>query len=100
MPLDPHDHGATSEARQYSGRIVTVTNAKIFDEPVYNYTRDFPYLWEELRLPIPYSADRARARAAYRDRNVPLFPHPDFPAPRSTKRVWQSSVARIDYLLF
>jgi len=47
--------------RQYSGRIVTVSNAKIFDEPVYNYTRDFPYLWEEMALPVPYTADRSRA---------------------------------------
>jgi small-conductance mechanosensitive channel len=47
--------------RQYTGRIVTVSNATIFDEPIYNYTRDFPYLWEELSLPIPYSADRACA---------------------------------------
>jgi len=46
------------EARQYSGRIVTITNDKIFDEPVYNYTREFSYLWEEMHLPIPYSADR------------------------------------------
>jgi small-conductance mechanosensitive channel len=49
------------EARQYSGRIVTITNDKIFDEPVYNYTRDFPYLWEEMHLPIPFSADRGAA---------------------------------------
>uniref|UniRef100_Q028D3 MscS Mechanosensitive ion channel n=1 Tax=Solibacter usitatus (strain Ellin6076) TaxID=234267 RepID=Q028D3_SOLUE len=47
--------------RQYTGRIVTVSNDKIFDEPVYNYTRDFPYIWEEMRLPIPYSGDRNRA---------------------------------------
>lgn len=45
------------EARQYTGRIVTVTNDKIFDEPVYNYSRGFPYIWEEIRLPVPYSAD-------------------------------------------
>ena len=32
-------------ARQYTGRIVTVSNDKIFDTPVYNYTRDFPYVW-------------------------------------------------------
>lgn len=44
------------EARQYTGRIVTVTNDKIFDEPVYNYSRGFPYIWEELRLPVPYLA--------------------------------------------
>ena len=29
-------------SRQYTGRIVTVSNAKIFDEPVYNYTRTSP----------------------------------------------------------
>jgi len=47
-------------SRQYTGRIVTVSNAQIFDEPVYNYTREFPYIWEELRLPIAFSDDRAR----------------------------------------
>lgn len=50
-------------SRQYTGRIVTVSNARIFDEPVYNYTRDFPYLWEEIAVPIPYGADRQRAEA-------------------------------------
>ena len=49
------------QARQYTGRMVHVTNANIFDEPVYNYTREFPYIWEEMRLPIPFSADRNRA---------------------------------------
>jgi small-conductance mechanosensitive channel len=48
-------------SREYSGRIVSVTNARIFDEPVYNYTRDFPYIWEELSLPIGYGSDRRRA---------------------------------------
>jgi small-conductance mechanosensitive channel len=47
-------------SRQYTGRIVTVTNDKIFEEAVYNYTRDFPYLWEEISLPISYAADRGR----------------------------------------
>lgn len=49
------------EARQYTGRIVTITNDKVFDEPIYNYTREFPYLWEEMHVPIQYTADRARA---------------------------------------
>jgi small-conductance mechanosensitive channel len=48
-------------ARQYTGRIVTVTNDKIFDTPVYNYTTEFPYIWEEMRIPIPFNADRPRA---------------------------------------
>jgi small-conductance mechanosensitive channel len=51
------------KSRQYTGRVVTVSNAKIFDEPVYNYTRDFPYLWEEIALPISYKDDRERAEA-------------------------------------
>ena len=47
-------------SRQYTGRIVTVTNGVIFDEPVYNYSRDFPYIWEEIVLPVTYTDDRAR----------------------------------------
>jgi small-conductance mechanosensitive channel len=50
-------------SRQFTGRIVTVTNDKVFDEPVYNYTREFPFIWEEMTIPIPYRADRARAEA-------------------------------------
>jgi small-conductance mechanosensitive channel len=45
------------KARQYTGRIVTVSNAKVFDEPVYNYTRKFPYIWEEMSFPISYKDD-------------------------------------------
>lgn len=47
--------------RQFTGRIVTVTNDKIFDEPVFNYTRDFPFIWEEMSIPIRYGSDRALA---------------------------------------
>ena len=51
------------KSRQFTGRIVTVSNSKIFAEPVFNYTRDFPYIWEEMALPITYQADRRRAEA-------------------------------------
>jgi small-conductance mechanosensitive channel len=46
-------------SRQFTGRIVTVSNSKIFSEPVYNYTRDFPFILEEMAIPITYEADRA-----------------------------------------
>ena len=46
-------------SRQFTGRIVTVSNDKIFDEPIYNYTYHFPYVWEELRLGVRYGDDRA-----------------------------------------
>ena len=48
-------------SRQFTGRIVTVTNDKVFDEPVYNYTHEFPYIWDEISLPVRYQRDRARA---------------------------------------
>ena len=48
-------------SRQFTGRIVTVSNDKIFDEPIYNYTYHFPYVWEEIRLPVSYRDDRAKA---------------------------------------
>ena len=61
-PVEPNaDPAMWVRARQYTGRIVTVTNDKIFTEPVYNYTREFPYLWEELMVPVPYNADHRRA---------------------------------------
>ncbi len=47
-------------SRQFTGRIVTVSNAKIFDEPVYNYTHQFPYMWDEISLQIHFTDDRVR----------------------------------------
>lgn len=55
------DPGMWVRARQYSGRIVTVTNDKVFDEPIYNFTRELPYIWEEITVPVSYRADRTRA---------------------------------------
>jgi small-conductance mechanosensitive channel len=60
-PVQNADPAMWVKARQYTGRIVTVSNAKIFDEPVFNYTREFPYLWEEMTVGVPYTADRDAA---------------------------------------
>lgn len=62
-PVQNADPAMWVRARQYTGRVVTVSNAKIFDEPIFNYSRDFPFVFEELMLPISYSADRRRAEA-------------------------------------
>ena len=48
-------------SRQFTGRIVTVTNDKVFDCPVYNYTHEFPYIWDEMIIPVRYSSDYAAA---------------------------------------
>ncbi len=49
------------KSRQFTGRIVSVANAKIFDEAIYNYTRDFPFIWEEITIPITYQDKRDKA---------------------------------------
>lgn len=41
----------------YSGRIVQISNAFVFKGPVYNYSTDFPFVWDEINLPIRYGSD-------------------------------------------
>ena len=42
----------------YNGRIVRVANSFVFKEPVFNYSADFPFLWDEITVPIKYGSDR------------------------------------------
>lgn len=46
----------------YNGRIVRVANSFIFKEPVFNYSGEFPFLWDEIMVPIKYGSDYALAR--------------------------------------
>ena len=87
-PQSDDSPGRWVMGRQYTGRIVRVTNDKIFDSPVYNYTREFPYLWEELRIPIGYKDDRARAEQILLDA-----------ARRHTQRIQELSAEALDALL-
>jgi small-conductance mechanosensitive channel len=48
------------KGRQHTGRIVRITNDKVFDTPIYNYTREFPFLWDEITIPVRYQDDRRR----------------------------------------
>ena len=43
--------------RQYTGRIASVSNKATFDQPVYNYSTAFEFLWEEVTIPIAYRDD-------------------------------------------
>lgn len=47
----------------YTGRIVRVANGAIFAGPTYNYTRDLPFLWDEVVIKISSDSDAAAARA-------------------------------------
>lgn len=41
----------------YNGRIVLVANSFVFKSPVFNYSGDFPFLWDEIKIPIQYGSD-------------------------------------------
>lgn len=46
----------------YSGRIVKLSNAFVFKGPVYNYSRDFPFVWDEFNIPVRYGSDQEEAK--------------------------------------
>lgn len=41
----------------YTGRIVKLSNAFVFKGPIYNYSQDFPFIWDEINFPIRYGSD-------------------------------------------
>jgi len=46
----------------YNGRVVRIANSFVFKEPVFNYSGDFPFLWDEIVIPVKYGSDYRRAR--------------------------------------
>lgn len=54
--------GAWVGADLYNGRIVRIANSFVFKEPVFNYSADFSFVWDEIFIPIKYGSDRVLAR--------------------------------------
>ena len=46
----------------YNGRVVRIANSFVFKEPVFNYSGEFPFLWDEITIPIKYGSDYKFAR--------------------------------------
>lgn len=55
--------GEWVSSNNYNGRIVKLTNAFVFKGPVYNFSQDFPFVWDEFNLPIRYDSDRELAKS-------------------------------------
>jgi small-conductance mechanosensitive channel len=47
----------------YSGRVVRIANSFVFKEPVFNYLGDFPFLWDEIKVPVKHGSDHRLARS-------------------------------------
>ena len=50
----------------YTGRVVRIANSFVFKEPVFNYSGDFPFLWDEITVPVKYGGDHRLARKILR----------------------------------
>lgn len=49
----------------YNGKMVRVANSFVFKEPVYNYSGDFPFLWDEITIPIKTEGDYKYAKELF-----------------------------------
>lgn len=50
---------------RYNGRITKVANSFIFKAPVHNYSGDFPFLWDEIQIPVKTEGDFEYAREKF-----------------------------------
>jgi small-conductance mechanosensitive channel len=48
-----------------TGRLVRVANSQVFREPIFNYSVDFPFLWDEIVFPVKYGTDHQLAREIF-----------------------------------
>lgn len=51
----------------YNGRIVLVANSFVFKEPVYNYAGDFPFLWDEIKIPVMFGSNYKKVNSILND---------------------------------
>ncbi|MEZ5197553.1 MAG: mechanosensitive ion channel [Bacteroidales bacterium] len=49
----------------YNGRIVRIANSFVFKEPVFNYSADFPFLWDEIKIPVQFGSNYKKARELF-----------------------------------
>jgi len=42
---------------QPSGRLLTIPNSLVINHPLYNYTRDHSFVWDEISIPLTYDSD-------------------------------------------
>lgn len=49
----------------YNGRITTISNSFVFKNPIQNYSADYPFLWDEIEIPIRTESDYKRARLVF-----------------------------------
>ena len=49
-------------AEQNTGRVIQIPNVKIFTAPIANYTRLFPYIWDEIPVTVTFESNWQKAK--------------------------------------
>jgi small-conductance mechanosensitive channel len=57
MYTELREFGEWMKGDTFTGRIVIVPNSLLFDQPVFNYTKDFPFVWDEVVNLVTYESD-------------------------------------------
>jgi small-conductance mechanosensitive channel len=47
---------------QPSGRLLMIPNGLVINTPLYNYTRDHSFIWDEISIPLTYTSDWRMAK--------------------------------------
>lgn len=55
--------GAWVKSDLYNGRVVYVSNSLVLREHIFNYTLDFPFIWDEIVVPVRTDSDYRLARS-------------------------------------
>ncbi|MGB3863711.1 MAG: mechanosensitive ion channel family protein [Candidatus Aminicenantaceae bacterium] len=50
------------DADQSTGRVIHCPNGKVFTEPIFNYTRGFEYLWNEIKIVVTFESNWKKAK--------------------------------------
>lgn len=57
MYTELQEFGNWMNGDTFTGRLVTVPNAVVVEGPTFNYTRDFPFVWDEVEILVTYESD-------------------------------------------
>lgn len=50
------------QADQSTGRIVHIPNSMVFKKPIFNYTRGFEFIWNEIKITITFESNWKKAK--------------------------------------
>lgn len=60
-------HRSRADADQSTGRIIHCPNGKVFTQPIFNYTRGFEYIWNEIKIIVTFESNWKKAKDIIQD---------------------------------